>query len=136
MGQRTRAPAALSGILLALVLGACGGGGNGDARDAVSEAVTQFVDGTNRQDFAAVCDLLAASEARSIASEGRGGCAQVLRRLSSGPAQTRVRIDEVRVSGERASVDATFIQEGGTRRPQTLGLVKEDGDWRIATVSG
>ena len=136
MGLRARALAVLTALLLGFVLGACGGGDDGNEGDAVREAVTRFVEAGNREDFAAVCDLLAQSEARSIAREGGGGCAKVLEQLSSGPAQTQLRIDQVRVSGERAAVDATFIREGGTRVPQTLRLLKEDGDWKIATVGG
>jgi Protein of unknown function (DUF3828) len=96
--------------------------------------VSRFVRAANAQDFDAVCGLLAASEVRSIESEAGEACARVLRGLSSDPAETDVRIDEIRISGERASVDATFVQEGGTREPRTLRLVKEGGDWKIAAV--
>ena len=138
MAQRARALASLTAILLAVGIGACGGGDGGDDRDAVRETVTRFVDANNKGDFAAVCDLLAESETRSITRQGGGGgCAKALGRISAGTTQTQVRIDEVRVNADRASVDATFIAaDSGAPSPQTLRLVEEDGDWKIASVGG
>jgi hypothetical protein len=98
--------------------------------------VSEFVRAGNEQDFAGLCGLLAESEVNSLEHQSPGRCPQILQRTSSGVTFTRARIDEVRVSDDRASVDATFIQEDGTRKPQTLRLVKEDGDWKLAAGGG
>jgi ketosteroid isomerase-like protein len=136
MGRNARARAALAAALAAIVIGACGGDGEGSDEDAVRETVSQFVRATDEQDFPALCQLLAESEVRSIERQGSGACTEVLRAISSGPSGARARIEEVRISEDRASVDATFIREDGTRAPLTLRLVKEDGDWKIAAVGG
>jgi hypothetical protein len=131
----SRSLACLAAIVAALGLAACGGD-DGSDEDAVRETVTRLIDATNDERFRTVCSLLAASEARSIESQGGGPCPQVLEGLPRSTAETRLRIDEVRISDERATVDATAIREDGSRRPQTVRLVKEGDDWRIASVGG
>jgi hypothetical protein len=123
-------------LVAALGPAACGGDDGGNDEDAVRETVNRFIDATNDERFRTICSLLAESEARSIESQGGGPCAQVLEGLPRSTADVRLRIDEVRISDDRAAVDATAITEDGTRQPQTLRLVEEDGDWKIASVGG
>ena len=140
MRTRPRSFASLVAIVAVLVaaLGftACGDDDGGSDEDAVRETVNRFIDASNDERFRTICSLLAESEARSIESQGGGPCAQVLEGLPRSTADTRLRIQEVRISDGRATVDATAIQEDGTRLPQTLRLIEEDGDWKIAAAGG
>jgi hypothetical protein len=122
-------------VLLALVLGACGGG-SGD-EGAVREVVEDLYAGLADKDADKICGFLTRSQRRAVASGGgaRSGasCEQVM-----GVALTYVvgdgledadqaKVTKVTVKGSRATATVDFK---GT--PGELGLAKEDGDWRVS----
>jgi hypothetical protein len=123
-------------IALTLVLAAagCGPVGGEDDDDQVGDTVTELVEARNRGDFETVCSLISAQQHARFSAAGTS-CEQALPRIAREGTTTRIRIDEVRVSGDRATVDATVSQTGGAGNPQTILLIKEDGDWKV-TPSG
>jgi ketosteroid isomerase-like protein len=119
--------------LVALALAACGGDGNGSDEDQVAEAVESFVQAGNEGDAEAACELLTTDLAERIARAGGGDCAKALGDFlgSAEHIETKVRIEEVRVSESRANADVTIFQGDDARQEKVL-LVEEDGEWRLA----
>jgi hypothetical protein len=120
-------------VAAALAMAGCGPFGGESEEDKAADAVTELVDARNAGDFARVCQLIAEQQLASFEQAGTT-CEKALPRLAAGGAATSVRIDEVRVDGERATVDATVSRRGQGGKAQTILLVKEEGDWKVAEV--
>jgi PBP1b-binding outer membrane lipoprotein LpoB len=119
-------------VLVALLLAGCGGplGGKSD-EDQARDAVTELVQARNQSDFAKVCELLAPTLLAKF-KQGGTSCEKALPKVAQKGTTTTIRIDQVRVSGDRATVDATVSHNAGAGLPQTILLVKEGGDWKVA----
>jgi Domain of unknown function (DUF4878) len=128
-------PALLATV--ALVLAACGGGG--DDKDEAEQTVRDFVKATNDRDTETFCGELASQEFLEQSTGAKGDQAQeeCRRQLEAiqGLEVELVRIRETKIDGDRATVTAV-IESQGAPTPQTLRLVKEDGDWKLAGGSG
>jgi hypothetical protein len=124
--------AALAACCVALA--GCGGGGGSD-EDQVREVVQSFVDAGNEKDPAAACELLARQQLRAVRKLG-GSCPEVVAGLlEASNGGTSVTVDEVRIEGNRATADVTVKAGGGSGpgRSSSLLLVREDGEWRLAS---
>jgi hypothetical protein len=132
--MRASATALAAALILCLALAGCGGGG-GDDTEQVSDVVRSFVDAGNHRDAAAACALLARQQLQAMRKVGGGGdCATVVGSLLTGASgNTSVKIDQVRVDGDRATADVTVRQGDGPPRSSSLLLVREDGEWRLAS---
>ena len=132
-GRNHRAGIAV--LLAATALAGCGGGGDSD-EDQVRDVVNSFVEAGRERDAAAACELLAADQVKTVEGLGSGGCAAVLGGIfaKSEDVETDVDIQDVRVEGNRATVDATVKAPGVEPRTQTILLVKEDGEWKLASA--
>jgi ketosteroid isomerase-like protein len=119
--------------LAALVLAGCGPFGGKSDEDEASDTVTSLVEARNQGDFAKVCDLIATTQLARFKQAGTS-CEKALPRLAQEGSTTTIRIEQVRVSGDRATVDATVSHNAGAGRAQTILLLKEDGDWKVARV--
>jgi hypothetical protein len=115
----------------ALALAGCGPFGGQSEEDKASDTVTELIDARNDGDFAKVCDLIAADQLAKFEQAGTT-CAQALPKLAQTASTTTIRVDDVRVSGDRATVDATISRRGQGGQAQTILLVKEGGDWKVA----
>jgi hypothetical protein len=127
-------PSAKAVIVLAvaaLALAGCGPFGGQSEEDKASDAVTELIDARNDGDFAKVCDLIAADQLAKFEQAGTT-CTQALPKLAQTESTTTVRVDDVRVSEDRATVDATISRQGQGGQAQTILLVKEGGDWKVA----
>jgi hypothetical protein len=125
-----RAPA-IACALVALTLAGCGPFGGESEEDKAGDVVTQLIEARNSGDFATVCGLLAEQQVKGIEKASGSSCAQALSKLEA-QGNATVRIDEVRVEGDRATVDATLSQRGQAGQAQSILLVKEGGDWKVA----
>ena len=47
---------------------------------------------------------------------------------------TTIRVEQVRVQGDRATVDATVSHNAGAGNAESILLVKENGDWKVTQV--
>jgi hypothetical protein len=128
--QRT---GAMLAVALSLSLAGCGPFGGESDSDQASDALTELIEARNQGDFATVCSLISAQQLAKFTRAGTT-CEKALPRLAKEGTTTTIRIDEVRVSGERATVDATVSQTGGAGNAQTILLLKEDGDWKVSKV--
>lgn len=126
-------PGALLAVTLTLAFAGCGPFGGESDEDTAGDTVTELIAARNQSDFETVCGLIASDQ---LAKFNRAGtsCEQALPRLAKEGTTTTIRIEQVRVRGDRATVDATVSHSGGAGTPQTILLVKEDGDWKVSQV--
>jgi hypothetical protein len=122
--------------LLALALGlvACGGGGDSD-----EDKIVEVVETSATSDDPADCKELStqAFMEQTEASEGAEAvksCEANAEDTSDDP--NSVEVFEVEVDGSSASANVAF--KGGNFDSQTLivGLVEEDGDWKLDEITG
>ncbi|MEA2420333.1 MAG: hypothetical protein QOE60_2539 [Thermoleophilaceae bacterium] len=122
---------ALVSLLLALALGACGGGNDSDD---VRQTVRDFVQATNDRDGDRLCGDLLSQDYMEKATGASGdkaqdACKQQLE-LIKGLKLRLVSIGAVKVDGDSATVRAT-ISTAGQRLPRRFELTKEDGSWKL-----
>jgi ketosteroid isomerase-like protein len=111
--------------------------------DRARDSVERFFDAYEGRDFDTVCTLFSADVRRQIEQVGatatkKGeprGCPEVLTaRLGTKPAKgTDVKIDSVRVSGNRAVADLEVKASGTRARSESLELQLERDTWVIAS---
>lgn len=119
--------------LAAIAIAGCGPLGGESDEDQVDDAVTELIEARNQRDFAQVCSLISAQQLDKFARAGTS-CEESLPKIAKEGTTTTIRIEQVRVRDDRATVDATVSQTGGAGRAQTILLVKEDGDWKVSKV--
>jgi hypothetical protein len=129
-GSKAKLAAALA-VSFAIAIGGCGPLGGESEEDEAGDTLTELVEARNQGDFAAVCDLISSQDLARFDQAGVS-CQETLRQRFGRGSTTTVRIEEVRIKGDRATVDATVSQTGGAGRAQTFLLLKEDGEWRFA----
>jgi hypothetical protein len=119
--------------LVLLTSAGCGPfGGEGD-EEQVSDAVTELIEARNLGDFDRVCSLISADQLAKFTRAGTS-CEKALPKLAQEGTTTTIRIEQVRVRGDRATVDATVSHTAGAGNPQTILLVKENGGWKVSQV--
>jgi len=133
MGNRTRG--AILALCLATLLGGCGGGSSSD-EDQVRDVITSFVQAGKDRNAAEACSLLSADQVKSVEQLGGGSCATILGGIFSKAKDvgTDVEIQDVRVEGDRATVDATVKAPGSQPKAESILVVKEDGEWKLASA--
>jgi ketosteroid isomerase-like protein len=127
---------AIVSLVAAALLAGCGGGGGSDEQQ-VRDVVTSFVQAGKDRDAAKACSLLAEDQVKVVQRLGGGGsCEKVLGGILSQAASTGsdLKIEDVRVEGDRATVDATVKAAGSAPKPESILLVKESGEWKLASA--
>lgn len=132
---------ALRSLLVAGLLGGCGGGdeqGNPEpvtgAPKQVAETVAKLERATVTRDFRTICEELFSPVAREQA--GGEDCADSLRGATSDLRGPRIRLLSIRIDGERASARVRTLAEGQAAVDETIELVREDGRYLIAALGG
>lgn len=116
--------------ILVLLLAGCGPLGGKSDEEKAGEALTELVDARNQGDYARVCELISAVDLKKFKRAGVS-CEKTIRQRFGATASTTIRIEDVKVKDDRASVDATVSQTGGAGFARTFRLVKEDGEWQF-----
>jgi len=119
--------------LAAMAIAGCGPLAGKSDEDQAGDTVTDLIEARNQGDFATVCELISADQLVKFTQAGTT-CEKALPKLAKKGTTTTIRIEQVRVSGDRATVDASVSQTGGAGRAQTILLIKEDGDWKVSQV--
>jgi hypothetical protein len=140
--MRSRAWTRWLAALLTVLAAGCGGGagdeeerlGGASEEERVGEVVTSFIEAGREQDAGRACSLLAAAQVETVERLGGGSCPQLLGGILSRAASrtTRVEIEEVRIEGRRATVEATLSAEGSAPRAERIRLIREGGEWKLA----
>jgi hypothetical protein len=119
--------------LMTIALAGCGPFGGNSEQDKAGDTVTQLIEARNQGDFVKVCSLIASQQLAKFKQAGTT-CERALPKLAQKGTTTSINVDQVRVSGDRATVDATVSQNGGAGNAQTILLVKEGGHWKVSQV--
>jgi hypothetical protein len=136
------APTRLTALLLALplALGACGqtdkdssGDFKGDQK-AVAQAVEDLQDASRKGDEGKICkDLLAPALVTKIKAASKGTCEDALADALRDADSFELEVEKVAITGTAAT--ATVTSDTGPKdRTDTLKLVKDRGDWKIAEL--
>ncbi len=117
-------------VVLALLVGACGGADEADPQQVVRD----FVKATNARDGDRLCGDLLTQEYLEKATGATGDRAEAAceRELAliTGLRLRLVSIGDAKIDGNGATVRAT-ISRGGQRTRQVFRLAKEDGSWKL-----
>jgi hypothetical protein len=127
--------------LCGVVLAAAGCGGEeedgptpgGLAREA-SVVIEELEGAIAAGEFERICSTLLSAEVRRQA--GGGECPAMLARTSGGLERPRIEVKEIRIEGATATVDVVTAAAGQARVPDTIRLVREEGGYRISSLSG
>ena len=134
MGRRAIRVGLAIALAAALVTG-CGGAGSDE--DQVRDVVTSFVEAGKNRDAEEACSLLASDQVKAVERLGGGAdCEQVLGGFfaNADAAGTEVKIEDVRVEGDRATVDATVKAGSFGPKAESILVVREGGEWKLASA--
>ena len=134
MGRRAIRVGLAIALAAALVTG-CGGAGSDE--DQVRDVVTSFVEAGKDRDAEEACSLLASDQVKVVERLGHGAdCEQVLGGFfaNADAAGTEVKIEDVRVEGDRATVDATVKAGSFGPKAESILVVREGGEWKLASA--
>lgn len=140
---RSLAPAA---VLVTVVLSACGTtavdnttGLNGEQKQ-VAETIDALSKASARRDTKAFCgsdgkpsEILAAELVKKIEQVQRKSCRDALIKLLSPTDSGNFDVNKVTVKGDTATAAVT-VGKKGAKQAATLGLVKQDGSWKISEL--
>jgi len=134
--MRAAGPAALCALVIGLA--GCGGGGDDDpagdlaqeAADVVKQLQRSIADG----DFEHVCDELLSADVRREA--GGGDCPAQLERTAGGVKRPRIQVKAIKIEGATAVVDVVTVAQDQAPAKDTIHLVRENGAYRISSLSG
>jgi hypothetical protein len=126
--------ALLTALFCAIVVGACGGNDKGDAEQTVKD----FVKAVDQQDGKRFCEQLVSDSFLEGSFGGKGSdakkqCRAQLKALRNVNLKL-VGIKKTKIDGDKANVTVE-LDTGGRKATQVLPLVKQDGDWRVSTLS-
>jgi ketosteroid isomerase-like protein len=123
--------ALLAAVLLTPALGACGGAS--DDEQQVRTAATKFFTAVHARDFKTVCGLLSETVLQLIPKAKEGGCEKALSKAPNSQTDAIVTVSDARVRGSRATVTASVRAAGKQPANLEVLLVKEGGDWKVAS---
>lgn len=134
-----RTPLTLAALLAALALAACGSNSASD-EEAVKQTVNDFYNALGDKDAKKACDAISEKGRESIEkSLSRNGkkqsCSQVFGIIltfsgNSLKQAKDVKVEDVKIDGDKARATVSLA---GRRNP--VGLVKEDGEWKLGGLN-
>ena len=110
----------ISVLLVSAFTAACGGGG-----DSPESVAGDWVEAMKAQDYDAACEVMS-----TAAQEATADCPSMLESSAATDVTDDAEVTNVREEGETASADVI----GSTNLEISLGLVKEDDEWRIDQI--
>src|SRR5688500_11510739 len=124
---------------VALVLAGCGGDDDDErTTGGLARQVALVIEDLERAiadgEFERICSDLLSAEVRR--QGGGGECPAMRERTSVGLKRPRIRVKEIRIAGQTAVVDVVTSATGQARVPDTIRLVREEGGYRISSLSG
>jgi Domain of unknown function (DUF4878) len=131
--RRLRAPAC---VLLCLALAACGTATvsskfKGEEHE-VAQTVSNLQSAVASSEQKKVCEYLAASVVARLG--GTKGCEQAIKEQLKEIDNTELEAESVKIDGEQATATVKSVY-GGKKRQSTVTLVKQNGKWKIASLS-
>jgi hypothetical protein len=120
----------IAGIIVVVLLLTVSGGDD-DAGGGAESAAQSYVDAQKNGDFEQVCELLSDQFRQQL---GGDNCPRFLEEQSSGIARRELTVIAVNEDGDQATARLETGGESGKPTELELSLVRQDGDWRIASV--
>jgi hypothetical protein len=139
--RRWISAAPIAALALALAVAGCGadeeggGGGGLPAEQQVRAVVARFGVATRAKDYQEICDnLLSEDLVNKIEAIGLP-CESAVQRGLGGVRDPTLEINEVSISGSRALVSIHTTATGEAPSDDALQVVREDGEWKIASLA-
>jgi hypothetical protein len=132
MPAPTRSRLLVLALTFALAFAACG---RENQEDEVRSTLDRFAKATAAKDFQTLCDDLFA--AKLVEQVNRAlPCELALKNSSLGDAQKpELRVLSVKVDGDKATARVRSSAANQPASEDTVGLIREDGTWRIISLS-
>ena len=122
----------VAALLCALLLSACG---RESDESAVRDTLQSFAEATSRKDYQRLCDELFSEKLVAEVNKTLP-CEVALRRSDLDAAQSpRIEVRSVKVDGDQASAQVRSTAANQPPSDDTVQLVREDEQWRIAALS-
>jgi hypothetical protein len=128
----------LAAVVIAAVLGAAVAlGACGRSEDQQVRAVVErFADASAKKDYQRICDeLIATALSKKVETIGLP-CEIAFKRGLDAVQDPRIKIRSVKITGSKASVAVHSTARNQPSSDDTLALVREGGDWKIAALAG
>ena len=129
---------ACAGALIAgLAFGAVGCGGGGGDSDNIKESIKAFFAGLGERDGKKVCSLLSNALVQAAQVSG-SDCAKSLKVVAAQavPENKRNEVRNVQVSDVKVTGTTATALVKGTRGSKKMSLVKENGKWKLGSITG
>jgi hypothetical protein len=131
-----RALALLAAVCAAGLAAGCGSDSEGDAgaEKAARQVVERFGAAAAGHDYQTICDDLLSEELiKTVESVGLP-CEVALQKGLASVREPKIEVRQVRVQGARALVSVHSTAAGQQPSDDAVQLVREDGEWRIASL--
>jgi hypothetical protein len=139
--RRWISAAPIAALALASAVAGCGadeeggGGGGVPAEQQVREVVARFGVATRAKDYQQLCDRLLSKDLVSKIEAIGLPCESAVQRGLGGVRNPTLEINEVSISGSRALVSIHTTATGEAPSDDALQVVREDGEWKIASLA-
>jgi hypothetical protein len=130
-----RGPAALLVAVVGSGIAACGADRPPPDSQLVREAVDRFARASARKDYQQICDELVSQRLVESVEQVGLPCEVALRNGLRDVRKPRLTIRSIEVTKGRARVAVRSSAVNQKPSNDTLQLVKEDGDWKIAALA-
>lgn len=117
----------------ALALAACGGGGESD-EDEIAAAVEAMFASTDPEDCSNLATL--AFLEQSAKATGDAAIEKCEEQVNDPGRHEEAVVGEVDVDGSTATADTEFVSGDLEGQTLTIGMVEEDGDWKLNQIQG
>lgn len=126
-------------LLLPLALVGCGAdtedGGGADATTAVRATVAKFGVATRTHDWQTICDDLLSKTLVSKIEDVGLPCETAVEKGLGDVKNPTLEITDVSIAGARALVSIHTTADGQEPSDDALQVVRQDGEWRIASLA-
>ena len=106
-----------------------------DSDDEVRDTLDRYAAATREKDYQSLCDDLYASELVDRIRAAGLPCEVALRTGLEDRQNPQLQVLSVEVTGDTANARVRSTAAGEVPSVDTVGLVKEDDDWRVASLS-
>jgi hypothetical protein len=132
MPRRRRAAA----VLAVIACGAAAGGCGKSDEDEVRGTLARFEQATEKRDYKTLCDDVFADQLVQRLRAVGLPCPLALQRGLGSVLQPSITVQQVKVRGDTALAQITSTAVGQRPSHDTIRLVKQGSDWRVAALSG
>lgn len=121
----------------AMLVAGCGGSDAQNNQEAAREAAETYVQALKDGDGEAACDVLSRGAVEELETQARAGCPDALAEALGTDGDADAELDDLRVTEVNvAGRVGTATIRGGPGGEVTNQMMREGGEWRLATPGG